>query len=202
MNGLLRKSFYKMNLKFIFLMFTLVVIRGLLFSSILYYILKLKWGREPGQDFLPINLVYYLGDYFLNKKLLKTNKYEKTISMRHLLLNINELKYLAVPPKLGGPINQNVYIFFCCTMLVSMILLLIPITLFQFISFIVVLSGTFAYCLFLLTYYGRGIFEFPYPVYLTICYCTFGFATILIMNVYNLTGDSNDERTTTKVKNE
>lgn len=155
-------------------------VRTLIFFPIMFLITMMSWQTVAGKNFRPYYM-YVPIFKFLYEKFSGVPQgraqYPQALSM---FINTENLRNLAIPPKMGGPANQTMYLLIGFSLLFSVILIFIPNSVFQFIGFLYGMSATFGFMLSCATYHNAGLFSMPFPTYLYVLFTILGLASIIV----------------------
>ena len=154
------------------------LIRSLVFSFIFLFLSTQPWDIVSKKPVLPIKM-YVPFTIFLFDKISGKGKKAKYQQILQIFIDIPELRFLAVPPKLKGPPNQNVYIVLGFSMLFALIFVSLPQSIFQFIGFIIAISGTFGYWMSLHHYKFQSYTQMPFVSYIYVAVSIIGIVTII-----------------------
>lgn len=156
------------------------ILRSIIFASWLFFLSTMAWQeavKEPVRPYMMFRPICI----FLSEKLRGVPKlrckYPESLS---IFMNTKELKHLAVPPKMGGPENQMMFLILGFALLFSLVLVATPLAAFQFIGFMLAISQTFGFMLSCMSYYDSSLFTLPLPTYLTVFVSILGIASILV----------------------
>ena len=154
------------------------LIRSFIFSALIVLLSMRPWDIVSKQPVLPFNMFKPFSIYLYDKIFTKSSKarYQQVLQ---IFIDTPELRFLAVPPKLGGPPNQNTYVILGFSMLFTLFLVSFPQTGFQFLGFLLGLSHTFGYWMSLHHFRLYEYTQMPLATYLYFGVCILGMVTII-----------------------
>ena len=111
-------------------------LRSTLFVPLIIYAATVPWAEFAGNEFKPVYCIFPFVQFTVEKYLPlgKEAKYQQVLQV---FVDTPELRELAVPPSMGGPNNQIVFVVEGFALIASLILIGIPVTWIQLIGFIV-----------------------------------------------------------------
>ena len=153
-------------------------LRSTLFVPLIIYAATVPWAEFAGNEFKPVYCIFPFVQFTVEKYLPlgKEAKYQQVLQV---FVDTPELRELAVPPSMGGPNNQIVFVVEGFALIASLILIGIPVTWIQLIGFIVSMSSNFGYALSMHLYEGQSIWELSWGVYLDIAFSLLGLIFIV-----------------------
>ena len=152
--------------------------RSLIFSLLLVYISNQPWDIVSKQPVIPFNMFQSILVYVSDKILGKGTK-SRFPQILQIFIDTPSLRFLAVPPKLGGPQNQYMYLIIGFANLFTILFVSFPNSVFQFIGFILAISSTFGYWMSLHHFRFYEYYQMPLITYVWIIVSLLGIVTII-----------------------
>ena len=154
------------------------IFRSITFSLLIIFLSNMPWDVVSKQDVIPFQMFKPFSIYLYDKIFTKASK-QRYQQVLQTFIDTPELRFLAVPPKLGGPPNQNTYVVLGFSMLFTLFLVSFPQSAFQFIGFLLGLSHTFGYWMSLHHFRFYEYTQMPFTTYVYVFVCLLGIVTII-----------------------
>ena len=139
--------------------------RVVIFVPLVLLFASYSWGTVSAQPLLPIKMIRPFFQYFFYKYIINIPPWNQYQQILQVFLEEKDLKYLAVPPKLGGPKNQVVFVVLGISLVFVLILISIPYNPSQFIGYIIYTSSIFGFAMSMNDYYNVSYFQMPPAIY-------------------------------------
>ena len=155
------------------------LVRSLIFGTILAFLTTYSWDIVANKSVIPFDMFQPFIIFIYEKVFPPKGKPVRYQGILHTFLNTPSLKHLAVPPNLGGPKNQTVYVVLGFSLLAAVLLSTFPNTVFQFIGFIISISGIFGYWMSLNAIKHYSYTGMPIVSYVAVAVSLLGIITII-----------------------
>ncbi|OHS94194.1 hypothetical protein TRFO_11255 [Tritrichomonas foetus] len=155
------------------------LIRSALFVPLIIYASSLPWAIYTKTPFKPVYCFAPFTQYLVDRFILPRGDESRYQQILQVFVDIPELRELAVPPSMGGPQNQIVFVVEGFSLLLSLTLIALPVTWVQLIGFIISMSSNFGYVLSMALYEGQSVLDLSWGVYVDIAFTLLGLVTIV-----------------------
>lgn len=142
------------------------VSRILIFIPLMLITVSLPWAYYAGKDVVPVKFLAPFSRYLIERYVYRLPESERVVPViLQVFVGTPDLKHLAIPPSMGGPHNQMVFVVLGWSLLLVLTLMTTPIYALQVAGLIVSISTVFGFIMAMSVYEKVGVLDNGVGVY-------------------------------------